>query len=575
MADKTVGELPRASTVTTTDLFVMEQAGQAKSLTGQVLINDLATALDGHGGIKSITLNDDYTLTFIMSDDTEVQTTSVRGATGAKGDKGTDGRAITSVAKISTSGLVDTYKISFSDNTSTNFTVTNGSSIKSIAKTATSGLTDTYTVTLTDGTASTFNVKNGNGIASITLQSGTHAAGTTDTYKITFDNGEFTTFSVYNGMNGSGSVVTVNGTAPDTDGNVVLTGSVIPVSSTDSTLIPAAIEKRQIATNDLTAEATLADGDYFPFYDVSSSSNKKTPWSNIISKIRVAFASTPLAIEAGGTNAKTAAEARENLGALSSADGSVTTPKLGANVVTRVKMAIDAFTLADNAGAHNAVYRGKNLGSEVTAAQWAAIQAGTFEDLFIGDYWTINGVNWRIAAFDYYLTQSDTAHHVLIVPDTSLYTAKMNASSTTSGGYAGSQMRTTNLATAKTTINNAFGSDHILTYSQGLVNAVSSGLPSGVSSYECTVELMSERQVYGSPIFSGCPWGSSTVPALNTKDRTQFPLFALNPQLASGSWYWLRDIVTDAYFAASNHASSGYAGASYDGGVRPYFCIKA
>lgn len=54
----------------------MEQAGQAKSLTGQVLINDLATALDGHGGIKSITLNDDYTLTFIMSDDTEVQTTS-------------------------------------------------------------------------------------------------------------------------------------------------------------------------------------------------------------------------------------------------------------------------------------------------------------------------------------------------------------------------------------------------------------------------------------------------------------------------------------------------------------------
>ena len=81
MADKTVGELPRASTVTTTDLFVMEQAGQAKSLTGQVLINDLATALDGHGGIKSITLNDDYTLTFIMSDDTEVKTTSVRGAT--------------------------------------------------------------------------------------------------------------------------------------------------------------------------------------------------------------------------------------------------------------------------------------------------------------------------------------------------------------------------------------------------------------------------------------------------------------------------------------------------------------
>ena len=249
MADKTVGELPRASTVTTTDLFVMEQAGQAKSLTGQVLINDLATALDGHGGIKSITLNDDYTLTFIMSDDTEVKTTSVRGATGAKGDKGTDGRAITSVAKISTSGLVDTYKISFSDNTSTNFTVTNGSSIKSIAKTGTSGLTDIYTVTLTDGTTSTFNVKNGNGIASITLQSGTHAAGTTDTYKITFDNGEFTTFSVYNGMNGSGSVVSVNTKSPDASGNVTLTGDDIPVSASDAKTIPDAIASAVRATD--------------------------------------------------------------------------------------------------------------------------------------------------------------------------------------------------------------------------------------------------------------------------------------------------------------------------------------
>ncbi len=40
-----------------------------------------------------------------------------------------------------------------------------------------------------------------------------------------------------------------------------------------------------------------------------------------------------------------------------------------------------------NAGAHNSIYRGKDLGGVITAEQLAAIRAGTFNDLYPGDYW--------------------------------------------------------------------------------------------------------------------------------------------------------------------------------------------
>lgn len=54
MADKAISDLTPATQVTAADLFVLEQNNTAKKLLGQTLLNDLATALDGHGGINSI-----------------------------------------------------------------------------------------------------------------------------------------------------------------------------------------------------------------------------------------------------------------------------------------------------------------------------------------------------------------------------------------------------------------------------------------------------------------------------------------------------------------------------------------
>lgn len=75
--------------------------------------------------------------------------------------KGEAGSSVSSIEKISSELNVDTYRITFSDGTSQEFTVTNGTSIESIEKTATSGLQDTYTITLTDGSTYTFQVMNG------------------------------------------------------------------------------------------------------------------------------------------------------------------------------------------------------------------------------------------------------------------------------------------------------------------------------------------------------------------------------------------------------------------------------
>lgn len=244
--------------------------------------------------------------------------------------------------------------------------------------------------------------------------------------------------------------------------------------------------------------------------------------------------------------------------------------------------------LFNNAGAHNAIYRGKSLGSTVTTAQYAAIKAGTFDDLYIGDYWTIGGVNYRIAAFDYYLNSGDTnctTHHVVIVPDTCLYNAQMHntssggwesgAANTTAGGYVGSDMYKSNLEQAKTTIKSAF-SGHVLKHRIYLTNAVANGRASGGAWCDSEVDLMCEQMVYGSGIFSPVSDGSN-VPANYRVEKSQLPLFQHEPsRICNRATWWLRDVITASGFAYVNNYDgyADYLAASYSVGVRPAFCIS-
>ena len=162
MADKSISELTAATQVGSTDLFVLEQSGVAKKLTGQILENWLVALADGHGGIQDIEktstsgLIDTYTIT--LADET-VETFTV-----------TNGKAISSVVKTGAvpPSLTDSYRINYNDGTHYDFTVTNGKGVTSIEKTSTSGLVDTYTITYNDSTTGTITVTNGKAITSIT-----------------------------------------------------------------------------------------------------------------------------------------------------------------------------------------------------------------------------------------------------------------------------------------------------------------------------------------------------------------------------------------------------------------------
>lgn len=233
--------------------------------------------------------------------------------------------------------------------------------------------------------------------------------------------------------------------------------------------------------------------------------------------------------------------------------------------------------LFNNAGAHNAIYRGKSLGSSVTTAQYSAISAGTFDDMYIGDYWTIGGVNYRIAAFDYYLNCGDTSctkHHVVLVPDTCLYNHVMNDTNITTGAYVGSKMYTEGLEQAKTSIKAAF-SGHVLSKRIYLSNATANGRASAGAWCDSEVDLMCEHMVYGNGVFSPVSDGT-TIPNNYRVEKSQLPLFQHEPSRIYNrvSW-WLRDVISASNFAIVGYGgNASYSDASYSYGVRPAFCIS-
>ena len=223
------------------------------------------------------------------------------------------------------------------------------------------------------------------------------------------------------------------------------------------------------------------------------------------------------------------------------------------------------------------LFRGKNLGTALTAVQKAAIKDGSFKGMFLGDYWSIGGRIWRIVDMDYWYNCGDTAftsHHLVIMPDEALYNAQMNTTNVTAGGYVGSEMNKKNLDNAKTIINAAFQGS-VLIHREYLCNAVANGRPSGGAWFDSSIELPNEPMMYGHLHFSPTSDGS-TVPSIYTISKTQLALFMVCPRFIVNRSYnqWLRDVVSSAYFAlVSGIGDTNFNGASSSHGVRPVFPV--
>lgn len=223
------------------------------------------------------------------------------------------------------------------------------------------------------------------------------------------------------------------------------------------------------------------------------------------------------------------------------------------------------------------LFRGKNLGTALTAAQKAAIKDGSFKGMFLGDYWVIGGRTWRIVDMDYWYNCGDTAftsHHLVIMPDEALYDAQMNTTNVTTGGYVGSEMYKKNLANAKTIVNAAFQGS-VLTHREHLCNAVANGKQSGGAWFDSSIELPSEIMMYGHIHFGGTSDGNA-IPNIYTPSKTQMALFMVCPRFITDRSHvqWLRDVVSSAYFASvGGSGNSGCNNASDSFGVRPVFPV--
>ena len=267
----------------------------------------------------------------------------------------------------------------------------------------------------------------------------------------------------------------------------------------------------------------------------------------------------------------------------------------GLQIVSALNNVTDAINsegvITTSGLSHNGIYRGKNLGTFSTLAEFEAfltthnVSSGLFTDLYLGDYFTLKdgtyNKEWEIAGFDTYLHKGDTEmtkHHLALIPKTNLLTSYMNATNDTTGAYYNSYMHQTVIPKVDTAMANILGS-HLLERRALLSNAMTKDIASGAGAgwtgassgwawYTVKSCLLSEVAVYGSKVFSSSFYDVG-------EDCERLPIYQFKGHSYTRQWFWLRAVASSSYFAgAGNNGDASYGGAgNSNGGVRPLICV--
>lgn len=255
---------------------------------------------------------------------------------------------------------------------------------------------------------------------------------------------------------------------------------------------------------------------------------------------------------------------------------------------TRLRDAFYAM-VPDGAPTHNAIFRGQNLGA-LTATHIANIQNGSFHDMFIGDYFSINGSNYVIAGINYKKGHGDTTslgNHLVLMPSdwsktpTQILnpngkdTHYMQDTDTTAGGFAGTKLYKTYLPQIQTKLESDFG-NHLITFKTIVSTHVDdSGAPDQGEWRDAKAGIPNEVMIYGTTLNGN----NKNTSWYNVGDEnSQLPLMRLNDSERCNNRagaFWLRDIHSASGFAFAGYYGDAYwNGASYPStGVRAFFLI--